>query len=166
MGEGEGAHEPQPQPASDVPLPPVPEAMVRLESGDGFSFTVDIEYARVSPVIDAMLSSPFRESRTRVVHLPHVRGCILELACQYFYYVARHRACHAAAASLPPTPALHLNPPSGTDPQSHTRDSRPNQLRPSAPKDTAKAADVDVATFYVPPHLAVDLFLFAKYLNL
>lgn len=172
----EGSDIPKRQPSTEFSSTSVPEAMVRLESGDGFTFTIDADYARVSPVIDAMLSSSFRESHTRVIQFPHVRGCVLELACQYFYYVARHRARLVTKPSIPP--ASHSPHPPPLPFSQHTNSNHGSQLptpsqherhihtHPSTMAHTPNQTNIDISTFCVPPHLAVDLFLLAKYLNL
>lgn len=152
---------------------PVAEGMVRLESGDGFSFTVDAEYARISTVIDVMLSSSFRESHTRIIRLPHVRGRVLELVCQYFYYVARFRARRtalppldgggdgiSAVGNIPSTNAKIFD--DETIPKGQISQVSENA---SLQKHYHVNQDED-STFHVPPQLAVDLFLLAKYLNL
>lgn len=77
----------------------VPVGFLRLVSGDGFSFTVEEEYAQISIVLRTMMQSAFKESRTRIVHLPHVKGQVLEKVCQYIYYVHRFRHYQALAAS-------------------------------------------------------------------
>lgn len=120
--------------------PAVPSGYVRLVSGDGFSFTVDMEYACVSPVIKTMLNSTFKESHTRIIHLPHVSGRVLETVCQYFYYVQRFRArrslpSHGSTGQTPASSPLHPFEPS-------------------------------VETFPIPPDISVDVFLCAKYLDL
>lgn len=82
----------------DAPI--VGEGFLRLVSGDGFSFVVDEEYAMVSNVIRRMMKSTFKESRTRVIHLPGFSGCVIEKICQYFYYMARFQSRQQQSLSL------------------------------------------------------------------
>lgn len=70
----------------------VPDGYLRLVSGDGFSFTVLEEYASVSGLISAMMKSPFKESQTRIINLPEIRGVVLEMICQYMYYIPRYNS--------------------------------------------------------------------------
>lgn len=70
----------------------VGEGLLKLVSGDGFSFVVEEEHAKVSKVIQRMMMNTFKESRTKVIHLPEFSGCVLEKICQYFYYMARFKS--------------------------------------------------------------------------
>lgn len=72
--------------------PEVQDGFLKLVSGDGFSFVVDEEYAKVSQVISRMMTNAFKESRTKVIHLPEFSGCVVEKICQYFYYMARFKS--------------------------------------------------------------------------
>lgn len=97
-------------PTEQDDTPPTP-GMLKLISSDGFSFIIKEEYASVSSVIRAMMKSGFTESRTKVVYLPEIRGCVLEMICQYFYYVPRfhqqlrmtlRKKNRTEASSMPP----------------------------------------------------------------
>lgn len=77
----------------------VPAGMLKLVSGDGFSFYVQETCAAVSPVIHAMMNGPFVESKTRVVNLPDISGCVLEKICRYFYYIPRFHSRRRASWS-------------------------------------------------------------------
>lgn len=118
----------------------VPAGLIRLVSGDGFSFTVEEEYATVSTVIRTMMRSSFKESITRVVNLPHVRGEVLEKVCQYFYYVPRFRNRQEILASSPKG--------TGTD------------------SGNSLSIDSFAETFDIPSELSIDIYLCAKYLEL
>lgn len=91
----------------------VAEGYVRLVSGDGFSFTVAGEYACASSVMRAMLQSSFKESRTRVIRLPHVSGRVLQKVCEYLYYIARfqtHRDAKQKQTDDAGVEAFHVPP--------------------------------------------------------
>lgn len=125
----------------EVPTP-VAEGYIRLVSGDGFSFTVRSDYAMVSTVVSAMMASPFKESRTRIITLPEVRGCVLEKVCQYFYYIPQFRSQQSSGA----------------------RDKLPiDDIDADALSDVF---DTFVHTFHVPLEICVELLLCAKFLDL
>ena len=85
--------------ASAVPSPlkPVPDGYVRLISGDGYEFLVEIKHAIVSKVIKKMLESDFREARTREIRFPDVEAEVLEKVCQRMYYLPRQISLKATA---------------------------------------------------------------------
>lgn len=124
---------------ADDPSPPVPDGLLRLVSGDGFSFIIDEEFAKVSSVICAMMRNPFKESITRVIHLPTVKGCVLEVVCQYFYYFQRFQSRRNFATTLP---------------------------KNAADAAASSALDSFAESFDVPQELSLDIFLCAKYLDL
>lgn len=138
---------------------PPPKGYVRLRSGDGFTFTIDVEYARLaSTVIHTMMQSTFKEARTRIIELPHVTGEVLEIVCQYFYYIVRFRAAQqprptgdGGGSVAPPSPEASQD---GADAATTTPSQRPLPF------------DHFVETFDVPVHLSIDVFLCAKYLDL
>lgn len=116
----------------------VPEGLIKLVSGDGFSFVVEQQYAMISSVIRTMMNSSFKESRTRTVRLPHVKGRVLEKICQYFYYVPRFRSRQELATSSK----------SGQD------------------ATIALGLDSFAETFDIPPDISLEIYLCARYLEL
>lgn len=125
--------------ATNEPSSPVPNGLLCIVSGDGFSFIIEEEYAMVSTVIRTMMHSPFKESITRVIHLPIVKGRVLEKICQYFYYVRRFQNRQKLAATSP----------------KKATDASPSPI-----------LDSFTENFDVPQELSLDLFLCAKYLDL
>jgi transcription elongation factor B subunit 1 len=66
----------------------LPVGKVRLVSGDGFTFIVDEEAARVSATLRGMLDSEgdFQETKSRTIHLRDVSSRALERCCSYMYH--------------------------------------------------------------------------------
>lgn len=116
----------------------VPEGLIRLVSGDGFQYTIEAQYAMVSAVIQAMMSTSFKESTTRIVHLPHVKGRVLERICQYFYYIPRYRSAGGIGPSC----------------------------RRNVDSVRSSAVDTFVEVFEIPPDLSIDIYVCARYLEL
>ncbi|PXF43051.1 Elongin-C [Gracilariopsis chorda] len=116
----------------------VPEGLIRLVSGDGFQYTIEAQYATVSGVIQTMMNSSFKESRTRIVNLPHVKGRVLERICQYFYYIPRFRG----GGGMAPFP------------------------RGSADSGAVSSVDSFVGVFEIPPELSIDIYVCARYLDM
>lgn len=176
-------------PTDSVPPSPVPDGYVRLVSGDGFSFTVDREYACASSVIDAMLRSAFKESHTRIIHLPGVSGRVLAKVCDYFYYVRRFQHQHGQNRStsggsttstestfnnrLPLTTTANVNPNPNSIGRRNTY-TRPYSAAAVEPQQQQQQesergdgdTEVTVETFPIPSDLSVDVFHCAKYLDL
>lgn len=123
------------------PNAPVPPNMLRLVSGDGFTFIIREEYAMVSSVIRTMMNSSFKESHTRIIHLPEISGNVLEKICQYFYYIPRYRQGVRQSNHH----STHQNKPSNTI------------LIPMS---------CFTENFDIPQQLSLELFLAAKYLDL
>lgn len=119
---------------------PVPEGFIRLVSGDGFSFTVDEDVAMVSTVLKRMMKSEFKEARTRIVNLPHIKGQVLEKVCQYFYYIPRFNKRQELVASA------------------------------SKASQSVLAGEANLYSFNesfdIPPELSIEIYLAARYLEL
>lgn len=115
-----------------------PEGLIRLISGDGFTFTIEAKYAMVSSVIQTMMNSSFKESRTRVINLPHVKGRVLERICQYFYYVPRFQ----------------------------NRDGTGGAYRATNAGDNSPLIYSFVEVFDIPPELSLEIYLCARYLEM
>ncbi|KAJ2769288.1 elongin C [Coemansia nantahalensis] len=73
--------------------------IVKLTSGDGFSFIVPKLVAEQSPTLKNILDTSrggvsgdgaFTEALTNQVHLPEIRGKALEKVCQYLFYKYRY----------------------------------------------------------------------------
>ncbi|KAJ2715603.1 elongin C [Coemansia spiralis] len=73
--------------------------IVKLVSGDGFSFIVPKLVAEQSPTLRNILDTSrggfsgdaaFTEALTNQVHLPEIRGKALERVCQYLFYKYRY----------------------------------------------------------------------------
>jgi len=118
--------------------PNVPQGMIRLVSSDGFSFTVDQEYAMLSAVVRTMMRSPFKESKTRVVHLRSITGSALEIICQYLYYIPRH----------------------------HSRQEQALSSSKNGDGGCTSAIDSFLESFDVPPELSVEVLIGARFLEL
>lgn len=116
----------------------VGEGLLKLVSGDGFSFVVDEEHAKISNVIQRMMMSKFKESRTKIVHLPEFSGCILEKICQYFYYIARFK----------------------------NRQQQQLLKREGSDAGVATTFDAFADSFHVPQEMGKELMLCAFYLDL
>ena len=94
----------------------------------------------VSAVLKTMMNSQFKEARTRIVHLPHVKGEVLEKVCQYFYYVPRFNRRQEIATSA-----------------GNSRDT--GAIGKSNFNNFSE-------TFDIPPELSIEIYLCARYLEL
>ncbi|KAJ2850511.1 hypothetical protein IWW36_001828 [Coemansia brasiliensis] len=72
-------------------------SLVRLLSGDGFSFVISKKAADMSPTLKNMLEMTrggtdvaFSEALSSQIQLPEIRGKVLERVCQYLIYKYRY----------------------------------------------------------------------------
>ncbi|KAJ2448029.1 hypothetical protein EV183_005629 [Coemansia sp. RSA 2336] len=82
-------------------------SLVRLLSGDGFSFVISKNVADMSPTLKNMLEMTrggtdiaFSEALSSQIQLPEIRGKVLEKVCQYLIY--KHRYADEGASDRVP----------------------------------------------------------------